>query len=84
VVEAVFPLSSRERMILNETNAGNRGMGIITGRTALIEAARMGVSRTSVVRRLLTPFYIDDGLATIATTVPRVIHTHQTLITTNA
>ena len=39
---------------------------------------------TCVVRCLLTPFYIDDGLATIATTVPRVTHTHQTLITTNA
>ena len=42
------------------------------------------VVEPSVVRRLLTLFYIDDGLATIATTVPRVTHTHQTLITTNA
>ena len=38
----------------------------------------------TVVMRLLTLFYIDDGLAIIATTVPRVTHTHQTLITTNA
>jgi len=44
-----------------------------------------------IIIGLLTPsylalmqFYLDDGLAIIAATVPRIIPTHQNLSTTNA